>query len=81
MAAHRALTLLPTAPTPAPVKYEYGEAGAEAVVPPGFNSTMEPSCGNKMSEVKYSCSLDFIRHQSGNKKKKLKKLKSDIQEE
>lgn len=31
-------------------------------MPPGFNNTVEPSCGNKMPEVKYSCSLDFIRH-------------------
>ncbi|KAL0269433.1 UNVERIFIED_CONTAM: hypothetical protein PYX00_007168 [Menopon gallinae] len=64
LATHRGVSL-PTAPAPTPIKYEYGESGAESVVPPGFNSTMEPSCGPKMSEVKYSCSLDFIRHQTG----------------
>ncbi|KAK6638962.1 hypothetical protein RUM43_007232 [Polyplax serrata] len=67
LAAHRALTLLPNSSNPSSLKYEYGETGAEAVVPPGFNGTVEQSCGNKMSEVKYSCSLDFIRHQTGSR--------------
>lgn len=65
MPTHRAIASLPPAPVATPVKYEYSEGGAEAVVPPGFNSTMEPACGTKMSEVKYSCSLDFMRHQTG----------------
>ncbi|XP_063231809.1 segmentation protein cap'n'collar isoform X3 [Bacillus rossius redtenbacheri] len=56
LGSHGATPSLPAAP----VKYEYGEAAAI----PGntFSASMEGAVGPKPPEIKYSCSVEFMRH-------------------
>jgi hypothetical protein len=53
-------------PAATPMKYDYEAAQTVAAGPPGqaYSGPIEGAAGPQ-TEIKYSCSLDFGRHQNG----------------